>query len=326
MKYPYYSRAAIRAAMQSRGAAPRKRLGQNYLIEPAIVERMAASIAERVENLKTSPFRDSNDTRPGVLEIGPGLGVLTWHLLLSSIPVTAIEIDPVAVHLLQELLLPAFPDSPPQLIRADALPLLEQWRHTRTINLDGISLPRPHYVCGNLPYYISTDLLLAVARLPAIVGGVFLLQQEFAERIVSPEAISSLGVFLGNLGRWQSLMRVRATCFYPQPTVDSTVIAFEAHPEGPRCSPIILERVLRLSFAARRKKLINAWQIGLKARGSGTNDVSLPVEDWNITTLQSAAREIGLDERLRAEAVEPGKYYQLANCLEHTIGSGDPVS
>lgn len=271
--FPYYSPTRIRQLFKENGIWFRRRWGQNFLTDP----NHARIIAEHVLLNCPGPL----------LEIGPGLGALTHLLLAEERQVTGVEIDPFLVSELIKQFKQEYPRF--QIIKGDALKFLASPLETQSI-------------CGNLPYSISTDLLTAVVKRPEIKRGIFLLQTEFADRVVAPESISSLGVFLNNFGSWRIIHRIPATAFYPQPKIDSSLLFFAAHQEGPRCDREILEQILRLSFGSRRKKLANAWK-------NKRADLTFREK------LQTAAAALPLDLSKRAEEIEREKYYKLANLV-----------
>jgi len=275
-EYPYYSPARIQEVLRRKEGGIRKRWGQNFLTDP----NHARKIAEVILDVCGDP----------VAEIGPGLGVLTHHLLGAGRRVRAVEIDPLLAEILAEEIAPAFPDF--ELLRGDALELLTP------------APPDIDSVCGNLPYYISTDLLRLAAR--HYRRAVFLCQKEFAERAAAKEAESSLPVYLGVFGDWRVVASIPPGAFYPVPGVSSSLLVFQAREEGARTDPLVLEKLLRMSFSAKRKKLRNSW------KKSGRDDFSLEV-------LEAAAGEAGVDPELRPERVSLEAYYRMADFL---VGAG----
>ncbi|MCR9141765.1 MAG: hypothetical protein NXI24_05900 [bacterium] len=317
--YPYFSPVRIQNDLAQLDAAPRKRWGQCFLIEPRLIQTMADRVLAAHRNSRFNSQAESGTAAAPILEIGPGLGALTWPLLQAGASVAAIEIDPAMGRLLSELAGSARPALSAGgqgagvgvgdlwLFAGDARDVLEKLRDapvefgvqsaSRTIRPEDCEI-----VCGNLPYYITTDLLVGCMALPAVRAGFFLTQLEFAERIVAADARSSLNVYLRNFGEWRQSMRLKASAFYPRPRVDSAFIEFAAYPEGPRSDGATLQKLLRMSFGARRKKLANSWK--QDRRG---------LLDYEV--LCAAAAKAGVDSDLRAEAVPVEDYYRLARVL-----------
>ena len=179
----------------------RQRLGQHFLFQDSILERIAAAACRQDE--------------PLVVEIGPGRGALTRKLLARAARVVAIEIDPVLVeHLRRE-----FAGEPRlEIVAADVLEVdLARWG--------------PAAIAGNLPYYISSPILEKVMQARAAVRrAVFLVQKEVAERIASPPGNRDYGYLTVALRLFfdaRILFPVRPGAFRPPPRVESAVIGLE---------------------------------------------------------------------------------------------------
>jgi 16S rRNA (adenine1518-N6/adenine1519-N6)-dimethyltransferase len=171
----------------------RQKLGQHFLTSRPVLERIARAACAPDE--------------PLVIEIGPGKGALTAHLLARARRVVAIEVDPVMIQYLRR----AFPDEPRlEIVEADALEVdLTQWG--------------PAGITGNLPYYVATPILEKVA--PS--GGVFLIQKEVAERVTARPGSKAYGYLTVRLALFASaemLFMVKPGAFRPPPKVDSAVV------------------------------------------------------------------------------------------------------
>jgi 16S rRNA (adenine1518-N6/adenine1519-N6)-dimethyltransferase len=214
--------------LRSGSHRPRKRFGQHFLHDPAVVRRIVDAIAPA----------------PGefIVEIGPGQGALTAPLAASGARLEAIEIDRdlaaalqvagVAVHV------------------ADALAF------------DFGVLPPGTRIVGNLPYNISTPLLFRLAEQGTRLRDLhFMLQREVVERMVaapSTPAYGRLSVMLQARFRLEKLFGVAAGAFRPPPRVESAVVRMTPLPEPlDRGAPRFAE-VVRRAFSARRKTLRNA--------------------------------------------------------------------
>jgi 16S rRNA (adenine1518-N6/adenine1519-N6)-dimethyltransferase len=212
---------------------PRKRFGQHFLHDPAVVRRIVEAIAPAADDF--------------VVEIGPGEGVLTRPLAERAGRLEAIEIDrDLAAALAAERI---------KVHVADAL------------EFDFGQLPQGTRVVGNLPYNISTPLLFHLTRFADRLRDLhFMLQREVVDRMValpSTPAYGRLSVMLQARFSMQKLFRVAAGAFRPPPKVESAVVRLV-----PLAAPLDqgAERfadVVRRAFSARRKTLRNA--LGLAA-------------------------------------------------------------
>lgn len=273
--FPYYSSGRIRSDLKARGAAARKSMGQNFLIEPNALKRIAGLLAAPPDSI--------------VLEIGPGLGSLSLALIQEKFRVQALEIDPVFVSILED----GFEGCDEfQVQQVDARQALKN-----SAAFDNIS-----FVCANLPYYCSTELLELIVRNVKPAHALFLLQKEFVDRVAGLGSQSSLAVYLGNFGNWQRIMLLKAANFFPKPTVDSALLSFQYNAGGPQVDPGILEALLRMSYLARRKKILNSWK-------QDRRDLI------NLDLLMQCAKEIGIDTDLRAEEIPHQLFYALASRL-----------
>jgi 16S rRNA (adenine1518-N6/adenine1519-N6)-dimethyltransferase len=225
----------LRRLMGAERLRPRKSLSQNFLTDPAALD----AIVEAAE------------LAPGdrVVEIGPGLGVLTRRLLAAGARVLAVELDArLAEYLRRELYgIDAF-----ELIEADALSL-----HPREM-FPG----EPFKVVANIPYHITSPLLHAFLegdRPPDLT--VLLVQLEVAERVAAPPGqMSYLSVFAQNVAAAEVVARVAAAAFEPAPDVDSAVLRLRRRdepvvPAGDGREPFY--RVVQAGFRQRRKQVHN---------------------------------------------------------------------
>lgn len=225
----------LRRLMGAERLRPRKSLSQNFLTDPEALDAIVAA-AELV---------------PGdrVVEIGPGLGVLTRRLLAAGASVLAVEVDQrLAEYLRREL----YGAQGFELIEADALSL-----HPREM-FPG----QPFKVVANIPYHITSPLLHAFLegdRPPELT--VLLVQLEVAERVAAPPGrMSYLSVFAQNVASAEVVATVPASAFEPAPAVDSAVLrlrrrAAAAVPVGELREPFY--RVVQAGFRQRRKQVHN---------------------------------------------------------------------
>jgi len=216
---------------------PRKRFGQHFLHDPAILRRIVDSIA---------PARDDC-----LVEIGPGEGALTRALLAAIPHLTAIEIDrDLAARLAQEF--------PPERLTVHCADALE---------FDFAALPENARVVGNLPYNISTPLLFRLAEHAARFRDLhFMLQREVVDRMVAKPSTADYGrlsVMLQTRFRMKKLLRVAPGAFRPPPKVESAVVRMEpiAESDLPEMNRKVFADVVRRAFSARRKTLRNALRL-----------------------------------------------------------------
>jgi 16S rRNA (adenine1518-N6/adenine1519-N6)-dimethyltransferase len=246
--------------LRSSSHRPRKRFGQHFLHDPRVLARLVESI---------NPAKDDF-----IVEIGPGEGALTRHLLKLVGHFDVIELD----RDLASWLAAEFP--PPRLIVhcADAL------------EYDFARFPAGVRIVGNLPYNISTPLLFHLARFAERVRDLhFMLQLEVVERMVaapSTAAYGRLSVALQARFRMKKLFRVSKGAFRPPPKVESAVVRLEP------LSKIleIDEQLLRRAFSARRKTLRNALpEIDFAALGIDSNlrPENLSPEDYARLSMNS---------------------------------------
>lgn len=209
---------------------PRKRFGQHFLHDPAVLARIVAAIAPQPDEL--------------LVEIGPGEGALTRLLAARAGRLVAIEIDrDLAARLARE-----FAAERLELHCADAL------------DFDLARLPAGARLVGNLPYHISTPLLFRVADLGARVRDChFMLQREVVERMVAAPSTPQYGrlsVMLQARFAMERLFVVAPGAFRPPPKVESALVRMR--PLGAPEPPAAFAALVRRAFSARRKTLRNA--------------------------------------------------------------------
>ena len=208
-----------------------RRLGQHFLVRQEILERIAKSACPQPTGT--------------VIEIGPGRGALTSHLLSHAGHVIGIEIDPVLVQYLRS----KFRDEPRlTLIESDVLKAdLAQWG--------------PVTVVGNLPYYITSPIIEKTLALGSLLRcAVFLLQKEVAERVTAipgTRAHGFLSVQTQLLSTPELLFSVPASAFRPPPKVDSAVVRLIPKNDIPVPDPVAFLRFAGLCFRQKRKKIRN---------------------------------------------------------------------
>lgn len=208
-----------------------RRFGQHFLVRQSVLEHIARCACP-----------DSCDL---VVEIGPGRGALTAHLLPRSKRVIAIEIDPVLVQYLRSK------------FRAEpALEIVEN-----DILKTDLSAWGPLVVVGNLPYYITSPIVEKVLSLgPLLARAVFLVQQEVAERLAASPGSRDCGylsVQTQLLAEVEVLFPVPAAAFRPPPRVDSAVVRLTPRVELPVADPAAFLKFAAAAFRHKRKTLRN---------------------------------------------------------------------
>lgn len=219
----------------------KKQYGQNFLTNSAIPRRIAAESGITSDD--------------GVIEIGPGFGILTKELSAIAHNVVAIEIDTELMSILPEKLSEC---SNVKVINADILKT-DIDRLIKTEFAD-----RKVCVCANLPYYITTDIVMKLLEGEYGFKTItVMVQKEVAERFCSKAGTAGYGAITASISYYASVKRlftVKAGSFDPKPKVDSAVIRFDLY-DKPPVKPLdktILFSVIRAAFSQRRKTLINS--------------------------------------------------------------------
>jgi len=264
------SKSEIKSLEKKFGFRPQKRLGQNFLIDGNIKNKL----------LKAAGL-EKDDT---VLEIGPGLGQLTFDISARVMDVIAVEFDKKIFSILKDL---AKDRSNIQLVHQDFL---------KTDLRSIIPAGRKAKVISNLPYYISTPIILKMLENKGCVESALLtLQAEVADRLLAPpntKQYGSLTLFASFHAEIKKLFSIKKNSFYPVPQVDSAVILLKPRTEPPvkvRDEATLLE-LIRAGFSSRRKTLINA----LSAKN---------FRELSKNTIQKILHESGISENVRAEAL-----------------------
>ena len=223
------------------GLKARKRLGQHFLIDPGVLQ-LITSAAEITPD----------DT---VIEVGPGLGILTKELASLAGRVVAIELDDKLAATLKETLSPLRNVT----IISD-----------NVLNIDPATLtsePKKYKVVANLPYYITSTILrhfLETAAKPERM--IVMVQKEVAEIIAAePGQRSLLSIGVQFYGEPRIISHVPAQSFYPPPEVDSAILRIDKHPQPmvPMADERSFFELVRAGFVTSRKQLVNSLARGL---------------------------------------------------------------
>lgn len=218
--------------------ATNKALGQHWLYNREILDKIADLAVFDGDNAKNGSRSDFKASHGLCLEIGPGLGTLTASLLKRFERVLAVEFD----EKLARNLPGSFPGTNLEVVNADIL------------NFDFSKIKEPYSVAGNIPYYITSPIIekiLTASNLPERV--VLLMQKEVAERIAS-EKESVLSLFVKIYAEVELGPVVLKGEFTPVPKVDSQVLVLKPFKDGPKYPPEVME-LIKQAFKNPRKKL-----------------------------------------------------------------------
>lgn len=247
--------------------APKKSLGQNFLIDKNISRKIVESLSALAGD--------------EVLEIGPGTGALTEALVAEGYSVTAVEIDKRAVEELNR----KFRSAPNLRIINDDF---------TNFNIDE-AFPQGNRikVIGNIPYYLTSEILFKLFESAARTErAVLMMQKEVAQRLYAAPRTKEYGILsvaLGLCAAPRKLFDVSPACFFPRPKVTSTVIALDFFsPDENKFDPQIM-RLVRKAFNTRRKTLRNAL--------SGYVDFEL-VDDRAAAFASKRAEELTVEDFL----------------------------
>ncbi len=243
---------SARELLERYGLSPRKSLGQNFLVDRRVRERIVAAACLGPDDV--------------VLEIGAGLGALTAHLAVAAGKLIAIERDPRLAAILRE----QFADRPKvEIVGGDALDF-DLGRAARRAG-------RPLVVMGNLPYLITSQVIFAVIEAgqggTAIDRALFMVQKEFAQRMLSPpgsRVYGRLSVMVQQAAEAEILFHVGPGAFLPPPAVTSTVVRLRPRrrPLAEVCDPALFAQLVREAFGTRRKMLRRALERAFGARAT----------------------------------------------------------
>lgn len=244
---PLTNRCAIRALMEKHGFTFSKSLGQNFIVNPSVCPRIAQE--------------GGAERGVGVLEIGPGIGVLTAELARRAEKVVCLEIDARLLPILEETLAEF---SNVTVIHADVL------KTDLAALIDREFAGMETVVCANLPYYITSPVVMTLleGRLP-IRAVTVMVQKEAAQRICAPPGTRQSGAVSAAVRYFSEprmLFPVSRGSFYPSPEVDSAVIRLDIRrsPAVKVVDEALLFRVIRGAFSQRRKTVLNSLSSALE--------------------------------------------------------------
>jgi 16S rRNA (adenine1518-N6/adenine1519-N6)-dimethyltransferase len=247
----------------------RQKLGQHFLIRGSVLERIARAACP--------------GTEPLVVEVGPGRGALTAHLLSHADRVVALEVDAYLAGRLREKFAG---NGRLELIEGDALTAdLGQWG--------------PAVVAGNLPYYAATAIVQRALELgPALRRGVFLVQKEVAARAAAAPGSRDYGYFSVAVqlsADAQVLFEVKPAAFHPPPKVDSAVLRLEPRQRAAElgiADPRDFLRFVALCFHQKRKTVRNNLAAAYGPAVDGWPEAPLRAEQLDIPAFAAMYRRL----------------------------------
>ena len=262
-----------------------KKFGQNFLIDTTVLDRIISSAEITKEDC--------------VLEIGPGIGTMTQYLAERAGSVVAVEIDKALIPILEET--------------------LQDYDNVTVINDDILKVDinrlveeknggRPIKVVANLPYYITTPIIMGLFESHVPLESItVMVQKEVADRMqVGPgtKDYGALSLAVQYYAKPKIVANVPPNCFMPRPKVGSAVIRLERYEKPPVevKNEKLMFRIIRASFNQRRKTLVN----GLK------NSQEIPFSKEQI---EQALGMCGLSLSVRGEALTLAQFAQLANAF-----------
>ena len=260
-----------------------KKFGQNFLIDTHVLDKIIAAAGVTKDDC--------------VLEIGPGIGTMTQYLAESARHVVAVEIDSNLIPILKETLgeyenVTVIHDD---ILKADINQITEQYNSGRPIK-----------VVANLPYYITTPIIMGLFEKKVPIDNItVMVQKEVADRMqVGPGSkdYGALSLAVQYYAEPYIVANVPPNCFMPRPSVGSAVIRLTRHKEPPVTAedPGLMFRLIRASFNQRRKTLQN----GLN------NSPEVPYTKEQIT---EAIESLGLGPSVRGEALTLEQFASLSN-------------
>lgn len=262
-----------------------KRFGQNFLIDPHVLDKIISA-----SGITKDDF---------VLEIGPGIGTMTQYLAEAAREVTAVEIDDALIPILKDT--------------------LKEWDNVTVIHGDILKTDirklaleknegRPIKVVANLPYYITTPIIMGLFENHVPIDSItIMVQKEVAERMqVGPgtKDYGALSLAVQYYAEPEIVANVPPNCFMPRPKVGSAVIRLTRHEKPPVevLDENLMFRLIRASFNQRRKTLVN----GLK----NSQELNFSKEE-----IEAALQKCGLPLNIRGEALSLEQFAKLANVL-----------
>lgn len=262
-----------------------KKFGQNFLIDSHVLDKIIAAAGITREDC--------------VVEIGPGIGTLTQYLAEAAREVISVEIDKMLIPILQETLAdyPNVTVIHQDILKVDLEKLVQEHNGGKPVK-----------VVANLPYYITTPIIMSLFENHVPVSSItVMVQKEVADRMQAGPGTKDYGALSLAVQYFSEpyiAANVPPNCFMPRPKIGSAVIRLTCHEEPPVTvkNEAMLFKIIRASFNQRRKTLVN----GLN------NSPEVPYAKEDIL---NALRKMGLSESIRGEALTLEQFAQLTDRL-----------
>lgn len=278
---PIATKKRTREIQEKWNASTKKSFGQNFIVEPGVVDKIARSAVLSDDGV--------------VIEIGPGIGALTQYLCEYAKRVIAFEIDPRFPEILKteigsdhlQIILQDF-------LEVDVNALLEPFAQTNT----------PVYFASNLPYYITTPILFKLFEASQPIAAItVMMQKEVADRFmakVGSKEYNALSVITQYRCDLKRIMDVNRNVFWPSPNVGSTVLQFTFKTDKPEIDEAKFVELVKACFVQRRKTILNNLQqwIGDKAKAT------------------ALLEKAGTEPSLRAQQLGVEDFLHLYDCLD----------
>lgn len=277
--------------LQKHGFSLKKSLGQNFIVEPNILA-----------NIVKAAGLDENTN---VIEVGPGIGALTEYVARSSKQVVAFEIDDRLIPVLEDTL------SPYDNIRVVHQDVLKA--HLKEELAETIDLDERLMVVANLPYYITTPIIMHFLESQLRIDGlVIMMQKEVADRITAApgsKAYGSLSIAIQYYMEAEIAFIVPKTVFVPQPNVDSAILKLTRRdtPLAEVKNEELFFKLVRTAFVQRRKTIWN----NLLIRYGKTDEVK--------AELTKGLEAAGIDPKRRGETISIVEFGKLADALDEKM-------
>ena len=271
--------------LQKYGFVFQKRFGQNFLIDTHVLDRIISA-----SEITKDDF---------VLEIGPGIGTMTQYLAEAAREVTAVEIDDALIPILKDT--------------------LKEWDNVTVLHGDILKTDickiaeeknkgRPIKAVANLPYYITTPIIMGLFESHVPVSSItVMVQKEVADRMQTgpgSKEYGALSLAVQYYAEPKIVANVPPNCFMPRPKVGSAVICLTRHQNPPvtTLDEKLMFRLIRASFNQRRKTLSNSLK----------NSQELP---YSREEVEAAITECGLPLNIRGEALTLEQFARLSDCF-----------